>query len=120
MDWQGWMEKIKEAVTSFDATKVVGRATKTVQDKADDYIAKKRSEFVSHARTEAERFIVEQLALIEEKVDLKIAEVEQKIDAQIEKEVRSKLRILIYTLVAVILMSLISLAYLYSKKYLGL
>ncbi|MFQ5598308.1 MAG: hypothetical protein ACE5GK_09695 [Nitrospiria bacterium] len=63
--------------------------------------------------------MAEQMAIIEAKVDTKILEIEQKIDAQIEKEIRNKLRVLIYTLLGMILMSLISLAYLYLKRHFG-
>ena len=120
MAWQRLLVKIGKVLTPFIATKVVEKAARAAQEKADDYIAQKREAFVSHAKTEAELFMAEQIALIEAKVDQKITEIERKIDEQIEKEIRSKLRILIYTLVAVILMSLVSLGYLYLRQRLGL
>ena len=120
MAWPGILFKIGSLLSPFLAKKVVESATRTVQAKADDFISKKRAEFVSQAKSEAERFVIEQIAFIETKVDTKIAEIERKIDEQIEKEVRNKLRILIYTLIAVILMSLVSLGYLYLKQRLGL
>ena len=115
MAWQGILVKISRILTPIIATRVVTKAGRVAQDRAEDYIAKKRREFVSHAKTEAEVFVAEQVVLIEQKVDAKIAEIERKIDEQIEKEVRSKLRILIFTLIAVVLMSLVSLGYLYFR-----
>ncbi len=116
MAWQGWLLRMGKAFSPLLTAKAVGEATRTVQQKTDAYIGKKRDEFVTQARTEAEQFMVKQMALIEMKIDAKIIEIEQKIDAQIENEVRNKLRVLIYTLIAVILMSLISLGYLYLKQ----
>lgn len=95
-------------------------ATQKVQEKTDRYLDRKREELVVHARTEAERFVAEQMIVIEAKVDEKLDEIERRLDALIEKEVRNKLRILIYTLAAVIGMSLISLGYLYLKRRMGL
>ena len=80
----------------------------------------KRDEFLAHARSEAEVFMAEQIALIEAKVDEKIAEIEAKVDEQIEKELRHKLRLLIWTLLAVVAMSLVSLVYLAARRALGL
>ena len=116
MVWQGWLLRMGKALSPLLTAKAVGDATLTVQKKTDAYIGKKRDEFVSQAKTEAERFMAEQMALIEAKVDEKIIEIEQRIDAQIEKELRNKLHVLIYTLLAVIFMSLISLGYLYLKR----
>ena len=120
MAWPGLLFKLGSLLSPFLAKKVVESASRTVQKKADDFISKKRTEFVSQAKTEAERFVVEQIALIEVKVDNKIAEIERRMDEQIEKEVRNKLRVLIYTLTAIILMSGFSLAYLYLKQRLNL
>jgi hypothetical protein len=64
--------------------------------------------------------MAEQIALIEAKVDEKIAEIEAKVDEQIEKELRHKLRLLLWTLLAVIAMSLVSLVYLAARRALGL
>ena len=120
MAWPTFLWKAVKILTPFLATPIVTIATRSAQERAEDFISKKREEFVSHARTEAELFMAEQIALIEQKVDTKISELERKIDEQIEKEIRSKLRVLIYTLLAVIFMSAISLGYLYLKKRLGL
>lgn len=117
MAWQGLLLKIGKALTT---AKIVGDATKTVQKKTDDFIEKKKEEFVSQARTEAEKFMAEQMVMLEAKIDDKILVIERVIDEQIEKELKNKLRILIYTLVAVILMSLISLGYLYIKRQMNL
>ena len=99
---------------------VTARAAGRIREKADLYIDEKRNEFVSHARTEAEQFVAEQMVLIEAKVDAKVDEIERRFDALIEKEIRTKLRILILTLSAVIVMSLLSLGYLYLKRRMGL
>lgn len=120
MSWYSGILRIGKILSPFLGTIAVSRATRSVQEKAEDYISKKQEDFVSHARTEAERFMLEQIAVIEAKVDLKLEQIEQKIDEQIEKEVRSKLRILIFTLLFVVAMSLLSLGYLYIKKRMGL
>lgn len=120
MAWQGWLTRVSKALTPLLTAKAVIEAKETVQKKTDEYIDKKRDEFVSEAKNEAERFMIDQIAQIEAKIDRKIIEIERKIDASIEKEVRNKLRVLIYTLLAVILMSLISLGYLYFKQRFGL
>jgi hypothetical protein len=115
MAWQVWIN-IGKVLSPFVTARVVER----VREKTDLYIDRKRNEFVSHARTEAEQFMAEQMLLIEAKVDAKIDEIEQRFDALIEKEIRTKLRILILTLSAVIVMSLLSLGYLYLKRKTGL
>lgn len=115
-----FITKLAAALSPLVATKAVDEAKKTVQRKTDEYIDKKQEAFVSKARTEAEHFMAEQMALLEAKVDHKLLEIEKVIDEQIEKEVRNKLRVLIYTLITVILMSLISLAYLFLKQKFGL
>lgn len=115
MAWQLWLN-----VGKVLSPLITARAASRVREKADLYIDEKRNEFVSHARTEAEQFMAEQVVIIEAKVDAKIDQIERRFDALIEKEIRTKLRILIFTLVAVIAMSLISLGYLYLKKRMGL
>jgi|SRR5579884_303309 hypothetical protein len=115
MAWQVWIN-IGKVLSPFMAARVVDR----VREKTDLYIDRKRNEFVSHARTEAEQFVAEQMLLIETRVDAKIEEIERRFDALIEKEIRTKLRILILTLGAVIGMSLLSLGYLYLKRKMGL
>ncbi|MBN4054804.1 hypothetical protein JYT87_03755 [Nitrospira defluvii] len=117
---KGWLARLGKVLSPLLTAKAVVETTRTVQQKADEYIDKKRDEFVKETRSEAERFMVDQIAKIEAKVDIKIIEIERKIDEQIEKEIRSKLRILIYTLITVIVMSLISLTYLYLKNRLSL
>lgn len=101
-------------------TIVSDKVGQTIKDKSDEYIDRKQDEFVSRARTEAEQFMIDHILIIERKVDAKIVELEEKIEELIEKEVKHKLRILIYTLVTVILMSLTSLGYLYLKRRFGL
>lgn len=115
MAWQVWIN-IGKVLSPFATARVVER----VREKTDLYIDRKRNEFVSHARTEAEQFVAEQMTLIEAKVDAKIDEIERRFDALIEKEIRTKLRILIFTLSAVIVMSLLSLGYFYLKRKMGL
>ena len=115
MAWQVWVN-IGKVLSPAVTARVVGK----VREKTDQYIDQKRSEFIFHARTEADQFVAEQMILIEAKVDSKIYEIEQRFDALIEKEIRTKLRILILTLSAVIVMSLVSLAYLYLKRWMGL
>lgn len=115
MAWQLWLN-----VGKVLSPLITARAANRVREKADLYIDEKRNEFVSHARTEAEQFMAEQVVIIEAKVDAKIDQIERRFDALIEKEIRTKLQILIFTLVAVIAMSLISLGYLYLKKRMGL
>ncbi|TAK09851.1 MAG: hypothetical protein EPO39_01505 [Candidatus Manganitrophaceae bacterium] len=114
MAWQVWMN-VGKVLTPFITARVVER----VREKTDIYIDRKRNEFVSHARTEAEQFMAEQMILIEARVDAKIDEIERRFDALIEKEIRTKLRILVLTLCAVIGMSLLSLGYLYLKHKMG-
>jgi len=72
MAWQGWLLRMGKALSPLLTVKAVGEATRSVQQKTDAYIGKKRDEFVTQARTEAEHFMVEQMALIEAKVDAKI------------------------------------------------
>lgn len=114
MAWQVWIN-IGKVLSPLVTARVVER----VREKTDLYIDRKRNEFVSHARTEAEQFVAEQMLLIEAKVDAKIDEIERRFDALIEKEIRTKLRILILTLSAVVVMSLVSLGYLYLKRRMG-
>lgn len=115
MAWQVWMN-LGKVLSPLVTARVVGR----VREKTDLYIDQKRNEFVSHARTEAEQFMAEQVLLMEAKIDAKIDEIERRFDALIEKEIRTKLRILVLTLSAVIVMSLLSLGYLYLKRRMGL
>ncbi len=114
MAWQVWVN-IGKVLSPFVTARVVER----VREKTDLYIDRKRNEFVSHARTEADQFMAEQMLLMEAKIDAKIDEIERRFDALIEKEIRAKLRILILTLSAVIVMSLLSLGYLYLKRRMG-
>ncbi len=120
MAWFGIISKVGKVLTPLVAGKAVSGVKKTVQKKTDAYIDKKSEAFVSHAKSEAERFMAEQMVLLEARIDDKILEIEKVIDEQIEKELRSKLRVLIFTLGAVILMSLISLGYLFVKQHFGL
>ncbi|MBI3803216.1 MAG: hypothetical protein HY282_05575 [Nitrospirae bacterium] len=115
MAWQVWIN-LGKVLSPLVSAGVVER----VREKTDLYLDRKRNEFVSHARTEAEQFVAEQMLLVEARVDAKIEEIEQRFDALIEKEIRTKLRILIFTLSAVIVMSLVSLGYLYLKRRMGL
>jgi hypothetical protein len=115
MAWQVWMN-IGKVLSPLVTARMVGR----VREKTDLYIDEKRNEFVSHARTEAEQFMADQMVIIEAKVDAKVDEIERRLDAMIEKEIRTKLRILILTLIAVTVMSLLSLGYLYLKRKMGL
>ncbi len=121
MPWREALMKMWKVLDPMVTATAVGEeAKRTIKKQSDDYIDKKGDEFVARARTEAEQFMVDHILLIENKVDVKITEIEQKIDDLIEKELRHKLRILIYTLLTVVLMSLVSLAYLYIKSWLGL
>ena len=65
-------------------------------------------------------FYRRQMSVLEKRVDQKIAEIEKRLDEQIQKELRIKLRILIYTLLTIILASLLSLGYFYIKKVLSI
>ncbi|MEE8219287.1 MAG: hypothetical protein V3R43_01475 [bacterium] len=104
------------AASASQTRKVVEKGSQRVEA----MINAKRDEFLAHARSEAEVFMAEQIALIEAKVDEKIAEIEAKVDEQIEKELRHKLRLLVWTFLAVIAMSLVSLVYLAVRRALGL
>ncbi len=115
-----FISKLGEILSPLAGGNPVDEAKKTVQRKTDAYIDKKQEAFVSKARSEAEQFMSEQMVLLEAKVDTKILEIEKIIDEQIEKEVRNKLRVLIYTLITVVLMSVISLLYLFLKQKFGL
>lgn len=115
MAWQLWVN-LGKVISPFVASQVVEK----VQKKTDGYLDRKRNEFILHARSEAEQFMAEQMVVIEARVDAKIDEIEQRFDALIEKEIRTKLRILILTLSAVIAMSVVSLGYLYLKRRMGL
>lgn len=115
MAWQLWLN-----VGKVFSPIVTARVVERVREKTDLYIDQKRNEFVSHARTEAEQFMADQMLMIEAKVDAKVDEIERRFEALIEKEIRAKLRILIFTLSAVVLMSLLSLGYLYLKRRMGL
>ena len=120
MAWYGLISKVGKVLTPLMAGKAVVEAKKTVRKKTDEYIDKKSEAFVSHAKSEAERFMAEQMVLLEARIDDKILEIEKVIDEQIEKELRNKLRILLFTLGALVFMSLISLGYLYVKRRFGL
>lgn len=115
MAWQLWIH-LGKVLSPMVTARVAGK----VREKTDRYIDEKRDELLFHARTEAEQFLSEQMILIEAKVDAKIDEIERRFEALIEKEIRAKLRILIFTLSAVIVMSLLSLGYLYLKRQMGL
>jgi len=115
MAWQVWVN-LGKVLSPLVTARVVG----TVKEKTDRYLDRKRDEFILHARSEADQFVSDQMLLIEAKVDAKIDEIERRFDALIEKEIRTKLRILIFTLCAVIMMSLLSLGYLYLKRRMGL
>jgi gas vesicle protein len=105
---------------SYLAADQTRRVVRKGSRRIEELIEAKRREFISHARSEAELFMAEQVALIEAKVDEKIAEIEDKVDQQIEKELRHKLKLLAWTLLAVVVVSLASLAYLAARRYLGL
>jgi hypothetical protein len=111
----GAAERLSSA-SANQTRKVVERGSQQI----DAVIKAKRDEFIAHARSEAEVFMAEQIGLIEAKVDEKIAEIEAKVDEQIEKELRHKLRLLVWTLLAVIAMSLVSLLYLAARRAFGL
>ena len=104
------------SVSAGQTRKVVRKGSKRIEA----LIEAKRNEFIAHARSEAELFMAEQIALIEAKVDEKIAEIEARIDEQIEKELRHKLRLLAWTLLAVVAVSIVSLTYLAVRRALGL
>ena len=86
----------------------------------EEYLEQKKEKYLRDAKTEAEKFFACQLAILELRIDQKITDIEKKLDERIEKEVKYKLRILAYTLSAVIIMGLFSLGYLYAKKKIGL
>jgi len=121
MPWRKTLAKMWEVLDPLVAVKSAGeKAGQSLQEKSEAFLDKREEDFVSRARSEAEQFMIDHILIIERKVDSKILEIEKKLDELIEKEVRHKLRILIYTLVTVVLMSLVSLAYLYLKHRFGL
>ena len=121
MAWRKALTKMWEVLDPLVAAKAVGeKASQSLQQKSEAFIDKREEEFVSRARSEAEQFMINHILIIEQKVDSKILDIEKKMDELIEKEVRHKLRILIYTLLTVVLMSLVSLGYLYLKHRFGL
>ena len=82
---------------------VAGLLEKTVKqsgfrDEVDRYIDGKREQTLQAARSEADGFLEDWLARIERRIDHKLVEIEDKIDEQIEKELRAKVWILILTL----------------------
>lgn len=86
----------------------------------EEYLEQKKEKYLRDAKTEAEKFFACQLAILELRIDQKITDIEKKLDERIDKELKYKLRILAYTLSAVIIMGLVSLGYLYTKKKFGL
>ena len=101
-----------------------GLLEKTVQqsgfrNEVDRYIDGKREQTLQAARDEADGFLEDWLVRIERRIDHKLVEIEDKIDEQIEKELRAKVWILILTLVTVVGMSVVSLAYFWFKDSVG-
>lgn len=88
--------------------------------KVEAFIDRKKEQYLKETLSEAEVFFKKQMDILEEKVDHKIAEIEKRLDEQIQKELRIKLKILIYTMISIILAGLFSLGYFYIKKSFGL
>jgi len=123
----GQLKEVGKMALKFASEKVAAHTIeKTTQSLKrapqilEDYLEQKKDKYLSDAKTEAERFFASQLAIMELRIDQKIAEIEKKMDDRIEKELKYKLRILVYTLMAVSIMGLVSLGYLYTKKKIGL
>jgi hypothetical protein len=104
-----------------------GRAARDeVRSEVDAYVNQKlgearqlagglAEETLQKARSEAQAF----LDLIEKRIDQKLLEIEKLLEARLQREIYWKLVALRWTLLFVVLMSVISLAYLLLRKQIG-
>jgi len=113
---------VKEAgvKVGINAVNKTANALSNTPKKVEAFFDRKKDQYLREVLTEAEVFFQKQTDILEEKVDRKIAEIEKRLDEQIQKELKIKLQILIYTMIAVILVGLFSLGYFAAKKAFGL
>ncbi len=62
--------------------KSVGTITKAPQ-KVEEFVDKKKSEFLDEAESKAEKVFSEQMEILDQKIDTKVIEIEKKVDEKI-------------------------------------
>ncbi len=102
-----------------------------VRRAVDGYVDKKAGALLDDATKRAEDFRQETLDLVqsqamqilditEQRLDTKLQEIETLLEARLQAELRMRLRALIWTLAFVLLMAIISVAYVWIKRSAGL
>jgi hypothetical protein len=123
------LRRLKEGVELLRDPKSLlkSEAGKAAKEEVDAYVRQKldeakvlagglADETLQKARSEAQQF----LDVIERRLDLKLLEIERMLEARLQRELYWKLVAMRWTLLFVVLMSLVSLAYVIVKrKYLG-
>jgi hypothetical protein len=113
---------VKEAgvKAGINAVNKTANAIGNTPKKVEAFFDRKKDQYLREVLAEAEVFFQKQTDILEKKVDRKITEIEKRLDEQIQKELKIKLQILIYTMIAIILVGLFSLGYFTIKKAVGL
>ena len=109
---------VKEAVVR--AGEKASEGLKKGPEKIDDYINRKKREAIRDARNEAEMLIYEQMEIFEKRVDLKLDDIEMRIDEKIKSYYRSLLALVVTVIAGSVILGIIILLFLYLKKLMGL
>lgn len=102
-----------------------------IRRKVDGYVDNKAGELLDDATTRAQHFrqetldevranAMELLDLTESRIDEKLVEIEDMLEKRLRAELKMRLRAMIWTLVFVLLMALVSFAYVLIKRTSGL
>lgn len=110
---------------------IFGKFESKVRRKVDGYVDNKAGELMEDATNRAQQFRQETLDevranamtlldLTEERIDEKLVRIEAMLDKRLQAELKMRLRAMMWTLVFVLLMALVSFAYVYVKQSMGL
>ena len=128
MGWLDGVRKLRDGYRLFRDPKALidSDLGKVAKQHVDEYVRQKMveartvagglaEETLQKVKSEATLF----LDVIEARIDAKLAEIEQKLEARLQRELYWKLVALRWTLLFVVLMSVVSLAYIVLRRRLG-
>lgn len=104
-------------------SKVRRKVDMYVDSKADSLLDQAKGvaeDFRAETLREVERQALELLDLAEDRIDEKLVEIEKMLDARLRAELKMKLRAMLWTLGFVLIMALVSFAYVWVKRHTGL
>jgi hypothetical protein len=99
-----------EGAAKTAGEKAVGTITKTPQ-KVEEFVNKKKSEFLDEAESKAEQFFASQMEILDLRINKKIIEIESKLDEKIRNVYR------LFLVSTIVLMIIAGAAFLMLFKY---